>query len=373
MHTNNDALEYNRRGIAAFESKNYEMAKSLFAIAVDKDTDFIDARRNYGEVLIELGEYEKGVQTFVEILGKHGNDVLTLFRMAQLYAEIGKNDDAIVLLEKIIEVDPDNLDAKAMLAELNPLKIIGGLNNVNTNIPLPNNVNTNIPLPNNAISNNNDLLPDDKPLDPMTIKFENDLLKKPVLNDAEHVDNNEQADPITLQFGNEVINQKNLNTDVPEKKTNEEVNFNSKPDTLPTGFVDNNAENDELIGQHSSLKQDSVMEVGATDLQLAKFSATKFFERKLKNRDVILVRGAVEEDGDSYVIDLDPSAHGLVFHVDKKFVDIRPTLTTISLPDADEVQIYNISIKRNSPMVKLEFCVSDDLESFLNSVKNFKI
>lgn len=333
MHSNNNAAEYNQRGMTAYNSKDYEMAKSLFAVAIEKDPDAIDARRNYAEVLLELGDYERGIQTFMEVLGKHGNDILTLFRLSQLYAEIGQNSDAITLLEKIIEIEPGNLDANAMLAKLTPTRTIGNnLNVKNDNIHLDFNKPENL--------NSNQWKPQEKP--------------------------QQQIPP---QFNNKVLMQNDLNIDISTGISSVEPSVNLDLNTLPSTLTSNN-DSVEFLGQLEPKKEELSVETQDSDNnQLSKFSTAKFFKRKFKNRDLVLLKGAVEEDGDSYVIDLDPCVHGWVFHVEKKFVEIKPTHTSVSLPDYDEVQIYYISIKRGAPMIKLEFCVSDDLDSLANQNK----
>jgi len=73
-----------------------------------KAPDLVDAQRNYADVLIELGEYEDGVRALVKILENHPDDVPTLLRMAQLYAEVGRYTDAKKFAERALSVEPEN-------------------------------------------------------------------------------------------------------------------------------------------------------------------------------------------------------------------------------------------------------------------------
>ena len=69
-----------------------------------KAPDLVDAQRNYADVLIELGEYEDGVRALVKILENHPDDVSTLLKMAQLYAEVGKYAEAKKFAERALNV-----------------------------------------------------------------------------------------------------------------------------------------------------------------------------------------------------------------------------------------------------------------------------
>ncbi|MCK4446336.1 MAG: glycosyltransferase [Candidatus Marinimicrobia bacterium] len=111
----NHAGVYNLYGIISFESGNLENAKKLFAIAIKKDTKFINAQRNYGEVLLALKEYDNGVKTLMAILKDHPNDVPTLLNVSHLYLEVGKNGEAIAYLEKANRLEPDNRKVIDML------------------------------------------------------------------------------------------------------------------------------------------------------------------------------------------------------------------------------------------------------------------
>ena len=87
----------------------------MFIAAIEKDPKFIEAQRNYGEVLLALEDYENGVKTFMSILENHPDDVPSLLRMAQLHAEVERNDEAKQYAAKILEYDSENRLAKEIL------------------------------------------------------------------------------------------------------------------------------------------------------------------------------------------------------------------------------------------------------------------
>lgn len=99
---------FNQAGIIACEMDDLEGAKTLFLAAIQKDPAFVDAQRNYAEVLLELEDHENGIQAYLKILENHPSDVQTLIRMAQLYEEVGRTEDAELLLSKVLEIDSSN-------------------------------------------------------------------------------------------------------------------------------------------------------------------------------------------------------------------------------------------------------------------------
>jgi tetratricopeptide (TPR) repeat protein len=105
----------------SFEAGDFESSKMLFIAAIEKDHKFTEAQRNYGEVLLALEDYENGIKTFTAILEKHPEDVSSLLRMAQLYAEVGKNSEARQYAAKVLEYDSENSLAKEICNGL-PLK-----------------------------------------------------------------------------------------------------------------------------------------------------------------------------------------------------------------------------------------------------------
>ena len=235
----NNVNEYNQLGIEAYNAGNLEKAKSFFAIAMENGPNFIDAQRNYAEVLLQLEDYENGVQTFVNILGKHGNDILTLIRLAQLYAEVGKNEDAVTLLEKVLEIDPRNVKAKGMLANLVPLQI------------------------------------GDKVIDVVNYgqnKSAVNLVRK----------NSGVIDSI------EVFSKANKNNSGVLENINEERDGyghqDEDIDSFTSELVKTYDKKNSLFSNQNLDNVNTLIEKGATDVVINKFSKNKFFERKAKLR-----------------------------------------------------------------------------------------
>lgn len=106
---------FNLAGIIAAKVGNLEDAKALFIAAIENDQAFLEAQRNYGEVLLETGDFDNGVNVFHVIIKNHPEDVTTLIRMADLYTEVNRDEDALLLLERALEIQPDNMSAISLL------------------------------------------------------------------------------------------------------------------------------------------------------------------------------------------------------------------------------------------------------------------
>ena len=109
IHKNPDHYEaYHEVGSISFVIGDFQNAKILFGIAMQKNPAYIPSQRSYAETMLELGEYENCVQTLHNILIRKPDDVQTLLRMAKLYEEVGKRDMAVGYLSTAIGYDPHN-------------------------------------------------------------------------------------------------------------------------------------------------------------------------------------------------------------------------------------------------------------------------
>lgn len=119
-HYPDNILIPNQLGMVAFEMGDLETAKSHFATAIQMNPSFLEAKRNYGQALIDSGDYENGVVAFTKILEKHPDDVISIVYMAGLYQEIGQTEKATAFINKALEIDPDNQHALDLLNGLEP-------------------------------------------------------------------------------------------------------------------------------------------------------------------------------------------------------------------------------------------------------------
>ena len=89
-----------------------------FEKASDIDPNFLQAQKNLAEICIESGEFDKGVQTYKQILNNHPHDIETLLSVADLYSAIGDLESTKFVLNRVLEIDSNNETAKEGLAKI---------------------------------------------------------------------------------------------------------------------------------------------------------------------------------------------------------------------------------------------------------------
>ncbi len=110
-----NALVYNQIGLNFKAQGDLDSAQKAFLKAIESDPGLVDAQRNFGDVLIEAGDFENGVQTFVTILKNHPNDIPALLYMSQIHLDAGKWQSAQTYVQKALELDPENTLAEQLL------------------------------------------------------------------------------------------------------------------------------------------------------------------------------------------------------------------------------------------------------------------
>lgn len=121
IHLNPDnAIAYNLSGLLASDAGNYQAAQKLFRIAIEKDANLLDARRNYAEVLIIDDKFQEGVKAYLDIIADHPDDIITLLRMAELNIEAGRTSDAMKYAKLVLKVDPTQAQAVSILENMAP-------------------------------------------------------------------------------------------------------------------------------------------------------------------------------------------------------------------------------------------------------------
>jgi len=71
-----------------------------------------------GDVLFEEGKYKEAIDYYSEYLSTHPDHANTLYNRGRAYEELGQSEKAIQDFEKIIELDPKNINAYIALSKL---------------------------------------------------------------------------------------------------------------------------------------------------------------------------------------------------------------------------------------------------------------
>lgn len=114
-HNPQNPIILNQMGMVTYIKQDVQAALNYFAAAIHADKSFIDAKRNYGLMLIESGDYENGVVAFTKILESNPDDVVSLLYMASLYVEVGQNERAHAFATRVLEIDAKNVEAQELL------------------------------------------------------------------------------------------------------------------------------------------------------------------------------------------------------------------------------------------------------------------
>jgi tetratricopeptide (TPR) repeat protein len=91
--------------------------------ALDLNNDFTAARVALAEVDAELGEADKAIKLYFDVIamrpmGTHLDEIR--LALAKLLLKVGQPENAIIQLDKALVDNPDNAEAKALLATLQP-------------------------------------------------------------------------------------------------------------------------------------------------------------------------------------------------------------------------------------------------------------
>ena len=98
-------------------------AQAEYQKALDLNNEFTAARVALAEVDTESGEIDKAVNLYFDVIemrpmGTHLDQIR--LALAKLLLKVGQPENAIIQLNKALVENPDNAEAKALLAELQP-------------------------------------------------------------------------------------------------------------------------------------------------------------------------------------------------------------------------------------------------------------
>ncbi len=118
-HEPNQPAVWNLLGEILVGEGRLQEAEKAFKRALNLNANFLDAKRNYANLLIEMGQYDKGVEILVNILKTNPDDVSTLLLLANLYLEAERPQQAADFAERVLKVDAHNTLAQQILQIVN--------------------------------------------------------------------------------------------------------------------------------------------------------------------------------------------------------------------------------------------------------------
>jgi len=88
--------------------KDYATALAHYLTAVELDPEFYEYKYNLALVYQMLQKYEIAKKLYQELLQKKNDDINVLNNLSVIYEAEGKQEDALQLLEKCLEIDPQS-------------------------------------------------------------------------------------------------------------------------------------------------------------------------------------------------------------------------------------------------------------------------
>ena len=104
-------------GRVLYAKGEYEEAKRYLVRAVEQNPD-VETMNTLALTYYHLEDYAQALNIFSAINKKSPNSISVMMDIAKCYEALGENDSALVYLDKVVDVFPDNEDAHEMIRRL---------------------------------------------------------------------------------------------------------------------------------------------------------------------------------------------------------------------------------------------------------------
>lgn len=104
-------------GRILYARHEYEDAKRYLVRAVEQNPD-IETMNTLALTYYALGDYAQALNIFAAINKKTSVSISVLMDIAKCYEALGENDSALVYLEKVVDIFPENEEAQEMIRKL---------------------------------------------------------------------------------------------------------------------------------------------------------------------------------------------------------------------------------------------------------------
>jgi Flp pilus assembly protein TadD len=114
-----NALVFNDLGVLHYHLGNKPKALYYYQKAVRLKPDEASFKKNLADFyLVELDEIEEALKLYLEVLEKNPEDMETLFALGHVCIRLGKREDARFFYNRILDIEPWNVNAQEMLDAL---------------------------------------------------------------------------------------------------------------------------------------------------------------------------------------------------------------------------------------------------------------
>jgi tetratricopeptide (TPR) repeat protein len=113
------ALGHNDLGVLYYRKGDKESCLQRYEKAVELDPSNANYRKNLADFyLAEQGEVEKALQLYLSVLNDNPEDIDTLMVAGHICSALGKIDSARVFYDRVLDVEPWNMEASERLVKL---------------------------------------------------------------------------------------------------------------------------------------------------------------------------------------------------------------------------------------------------------------
>lgn len=113
-----DPDAYNYVGKIYQEKGEIELAIKNFEKALEFKPDFFEVNYELGKIYYSMNDFKNASKYLTKASSIHTDDVEVLNLTAETYKKVGHSDDAVILFEKILELEPNNSFANAKIGEI---------------------------------------------------------------------------------------------------------------------------------------------------------------------------------------------------------------------------------------------------------------
>jgi tetratricopeptide (TPR) repeat protein len=113
-----DPIYFSNLGAALYQQQRLVEAAEAYENAIALDNRRAARLQSLAQVYFELGDDDKALKNFELAARKKPKDTALKMLIAEYYERLERHDEAVVMLEKILEKEPYNKEAKKMLKKL---------------------------------------------------------------------------------------------------------------------------------------------------------------------------------------------------------------------------------------------------------------
>jgi tetratricopeptide (TPR) repeat protein len=103
----------------AYKDKKYDEALSLLENIFGRDPEYVEGRRLQGDLLLAKGDTKKALEVLERLDQTYSNVALIKYKLARAYLQNNNTNQAKLVLDQAVSIDPDYNDAVLLLAQVN--------------------------------------------------------------------------------------------------------------------------------------------------------------------------------------------------------------------------------------------------------------